>query len=80
MLGLKYSKTMKALKNMIVLALMLFNCATIHGANVQCHDVRYKYSRRGMDVYDVPLTPQSGKKTIIIQLFFKFWMFYVILL
>ena len=30
-------------------------------ANMACQEVRYAYSARGINVYDVPLTPQSGK-------------------
>ena len=26
-----------------------------------CQEVRYAYSAKGMNVYDVPLKPQSGK-------------------
>jgi hypothetical protein len=32
-----------------------------YSANVACQEVRYAYSAKGMNVYDVPLTPQSGK-------------------
>ena len=30
-------------------------------ANMACQEVRYAYSAKGMNVYDVPLKPQSGK-------------------
>ena len=32
-----------------------------NGANMACQEVRYAYSAKGMNVYDVPLKPQSGK-------------------
>ena len=31
------------------------------GANMACQEVRYAYSAKGMNVYDVPLKPQTGK-------------------
>ena len=33
----------------------------IHSANIACQDIRYKYASTGSDVYNVPITPQSGK-------------------
>ena len=33
---------------------------SVLGANVACQEVRYQYSAQGMDVYEVPLTPQKG--------------------
>ena len=35
------------------------------GANMACQEVRYAYSARGINVYDVPLTPQIGKKLFV---------------
>ena len=37
------------------------------GANMACQEVRYAYSAKGMNVYDVPLKPQTGKILILIQ-------------
>ena len=34
-------------------------------ANMACQEVRYAYSARGINVYDVPLTPQLGKTYFI---------------
>ena len=34
---------------------------TAFGANMACQEVRYAYSAKGMNVYDVPLKPQTGK-------------------
>ena len=31
------------------------------GSNIACHEVRYAYSAKGMNIYDAPLTPQTGK-------------------
>jgi hypothetical protein len=36
------------------------------GSNIACHEVRYAYSAKGMNIYDVPLKPQTGK--IIFQI------------
>ena len=36
----------------------------IHSANIACQDIRYKYASTGSDVYNVPITPQSGKAEI----------------
>lgn len=32
----------------------------VQSGNVACQQIRYVYSAKGMNVYDVPLTPQSG--------------------
>ena len=37
------------------------------GANMACQEVRYAYSAKGMNVYDVPLKPQTGKIYFLIQ-------------
>ena len=36
----------------------------IYSANIACQDIRYKYASTGSDVYNVPITPQSGKAQI----------------
>ena len=46
-----------------LLAFFMAPLGEVKGANVACQEVRYKYSAQGMNVYDVPLTPQLGKKT-----------------
>ena len=38
------------------------------GANMACQEVRYAYSAKGMNVYDVPLKPQTGKIYFLIQI------------
>jgi glypican 6 len=42
----------------VVIFLILFEQAW--SANMACQEVRYAYSAKGMNVYDVPLKPQSG--------------------
>ena len=37
------------------------------GANMACQEVRYAYSAKGMNVYDVPLKPQTGKIYFLVQ-------------
>ena len=37
-------------------------------ANMACQEVRYAYSAKGMNVYDVPLKPQTGKIYFLIQI------------
>ena len=42
--------------------LLMVPMRSVLGANVPpCQAVRYQYSAQGMDVYEVPLTPQEGK-------------------
>ena len=44
------------------LALVAFQRSFVEGASsMGCQEVRYAYSARGINVYDVPLSPQSGK-------------------
>ena len=43
----------------VVIFSILFEQA--RSANMACQEVRYAYSAKGMNVYDVPLKPQSGK-------------------
>ena len=38
-------------------------CHFVHGANVACKEVKYKYSAK-VDGYDNPLVPESGKLEI----------------
>ena len=38
------------------------------GANMACQEVRYAYSAKGMNVYDVPLKPQTGKIYFLVQI------------
>ena len=40
--------------------LFMVPMGSVLGANVACQEVRYQYSAQGMDVYEVPLTPQKG--------------------
>ena len=34
-------------------------------ANMACQEVLYAYSQRGMDVYELPLTPLSGQLPLL---------------
>ena len=53
---------MRSLGLTMCLALLAFQRSFVEGASsMGCQEVRYAYSARGINVYDVPLTPQSGK-------------------
>lgn len=52
---------MKSVIKMELILLAIF-VDFAYGANVACQEMRYKYQAKGMDIYDVPLKPQSGKK------------------
>ena len=58
----KGTATMRSMGLTICLALVTFQRSFVEGASsMGCQEVRYAYSARGINVYDVPLTPQSGK-------------------
>ena len=53
---------MRSMGLTMCLALLAFQRSFVEGASsMGCQEVRYAYSARGINVYDVPLTPQSGK-------------------
>ena len=53
---------MRSMGLTMCLALLAFQRSLVEGASsMGCQEVRYAYSARGINVYDVPLTPQSGK-------------------
>ena len=53
---------MRSLGLTACLALVAFQRSFVNAASsMGCQEVRYAYSARGINVYDVPLTPQSGK-------------------
>ena len=56
---------------LFAIILSLFS-RTALGANMACQEVRYAYSAKGMNVYDVPLKPQTGKIYLRIHNFFIF--------
>ena len=53
---------------LFAIILALFS-GTALGANMACQEVRYAYSAKGMNVYDVPLKPQTGKIYLMIHNF-----------
>ena len=54
---------------LFAIILALFS-RTALGANMACQEVRYAYSAKGMNVYDVPLKPQTGKIYLIYTTFY----------
>lgn len=44
-----------------LLALALAVGSSEGAATMGCQEVRYSYSAKGFNVYDIPLVPQSGK-------------------
>ena len=51
---------------LLLTVILLTVVNSVNSANTACADVRYAYSTKGMNVYDLPLSPQSGKNLLIL--------------